>query len=70
MAQLEVVKNKDRKFGADEEYLRLTLDNGEVLLFTEEQVEVARRRAEDNPEDCIEIPDVIENDFWRAFIGG
>jgi hypothetical protein len=70
MAQLEIVKNKDRKFGADTEYLRLTLDNDEVLLFTEEQIKLARQRAKVNPEDCIEVQDAVDNDFWRAFIGG
>ncbi len=70
MANLEVVKNKDRKFGADTEYLRITLDSGEVLLFTEEQIETARQRAKDNPEDCVEVQDVVENDFWKALIGG
>ncbi len=66
---LELVRNKDRKFGADPEFLRLKLADGGFLLFTEEQVADAKARAEANPEDCLDVRDVVSNDFWRSILG-
>ena len=65
----ELVRNKDRKFGAASEYLRVRLPSGGFLLFTEEQVADARARAEANPEDCLEVQAVTGKDFWRTLLG-
>ena len=52
------VKNKGRKFGANEFYAFAYLedsdgDNETPYLFTPSQLEVARIRAEKNPEDLL-----------------
>ena len=52
------VKNKGRKFGANEFYAFTYLedsdgDNETPYLFTPSQLEVARIRAEKNPEDLL-----------------
>jgi len=67
--KIEVVKNKDRKFGANAEYLRIEIED-EVLLFTRHELNVARARARRNPEDCFEPEDVIQSDFWGSLLGG
>jgi len=66
MARMELVHNTDRKFGSQKEYLRIRLDDGRYLLFTESQVKQALQRAEANPEDCLELDDALSKDFWRS----
>jgi|SaaInlStandDraft_2_1057019.scaffolds.fasta_scaffold517436_2 hypothetical protein len=67
--KIEVVKNKDKKAGANAQYLRITLDD-ETLLFTRHELRVARARARKNPEDCFEVEDAIKNDFFNTLFGG
>ncbi len=67
--KIEVVRNKDPKAGALDEYLRVTLEK-ETLLFTKNEIEVARDRARKNPEDCFELEDAIQSDFLRTLVGG
>jgi len=49
------VENKDKKFGANPEYLAIWVENEKgkeyCLLFTERELKVAKDRAEKNPED-------------------
>ena len=57
--RLFAVKNKSRKFGATNKYVFTYLeasngDNELPYLFTPSQLRVARKRAEDNPEDLLE----------------
>lgn len=42
----EEVINKERKFGSAEKYIRIN-----NLLFTENEIKVAKKRAENNKED-------------------
>lgn len=52
----ELVENKDRKFGAAQEYYPAIIeypDGGHApVLFTSADIDKARKRAVDNPEDC------------------
>jgi phage I-like protein len=51
----ETVDNKGRLFGADPEYVRVTVKRDDVqvvLMLTEEQFSVAALRAAKNPEDA------------------
>tara|TARA_Y100000310_G_scaffold345017_1_gene461198 strand:- start:2705 stop:2923 length:219 start_codon:yes stop_codon:yes gene_type:complete len=56
------VTNKDRKFGANDQYYAIWVEDGnkkeECLLFTKYQLTAARQRAAKNPED---IP---KKGFW------
>jgi hypothetical protein len=49
------IKNKDRKFGANEKYYAIWIENSHkkerCLLFTEHQLVTASKRAQKNPED-------------------
>ena len=49
------VENKDRKFGANPEYLAIWVEsesgNEHCLLFTERELSVAKDRADKNKED-------------------
>mgnify|MGYP003651532398 CR=1 FL=1 len=49
------IKNKDRKFGANEKYYAIWTENSRkqerCLLFTEHQLLDAGKRAQKNPED-------------------
>ena len=49
----EYVANSKRKFGSEQEYYpaRVTGFSGPDALFTQAQIEVAIKRAQDNPED-------------------
>jgi len=52
---IAVVKNKGRKFGSSAEYLyvRVFVDGKpQDLLFTDNEIIVAKERAAKNPEDC------------------
>lgn len=44
----EEVTNKDRRFGSADNYIRIN-----NLLFTENEIKVAKKRAEKNKEDLI-----------------
>lgn len=52
----EVVENKDRRFGAAPEYYPATIQYTHggfaPVLFTNNDIDKARRRADSNPEDC------------------
>ncbi len=65
----EVVKNADRRFGANLEYYPcyIETEDGEraPALFTLNDLETAMERAERNPED---IPH--ERSFWDFLLGG
>ena len=66
----EAVENKERKFGSNTKYypaeiiISSKLGYTEYALFTREQIDVAMKRAERNPED-------IEKDetFWEWLFG-
>lgn len=47
---LKKVANRNRKFGADDEYWMLK-DGRDTYLFTEEQLDIAKDRAANNKED-------------------
>ncbi len=63
----EKVDNKDRKFGANEEYFPtrlITADGNEINgLFTASQIKVAAKRALSNPED------VPGKTLWERIFG-
>jgi hypothetical protein len=53
-SKVELTKNKERKFGAAEKYLKFKLNyNGKTvwMLATKKDLEAMRERAEKNPED-------------------
>lgn len=50
--KLVSVKNKSNKFGASSDYIFTFLEK-EPYLFTKAQLDVARERAEKNPEDLL-----------------
>jgi len=54
----ERVENEDRRFGSWRHYYPAMID-GEPALFTKDQLEVAKERAQRNPED---IPE--DRTFW------
>lgn len=64
----EIVNNKDRQFGAADEYYPCKLINEDGVetdaLFTFDQLAVAVRRANKNPEDMPEDPT-----FWGKIFG-
>jgi len=47
----EQVENKDRKFGSTTHYFPAKTEDGQPLLFTENQINEALHRAKSNPED-------------------
>jgi|TARA_E500000318_G_scaffold22530_1_gene22949 hypothetical protein len=53
--KIQLVENKERKFGAAEEYFAVWVENTKgkeyPLLFTDRELRVAIDRAEKNPED-------------------
>lgn len=54
--RLQMVENKDRKFGSALEYFALWVEdsngkNERCLLFTEKEIKAAEKRAAKNPED-------------------
>lgn len=49
--QIIIVKNIDRKFGSDPNYVLIYTSSGMPLLFTEEEINSAVERAHKNPED-------------------
>lgn len=53
--KIQLVENKDRRFGANNEYYAVWVENTKgkeyPLLFTEREVRVATERAQKNPED-------------------
>ena len=60
MGRLIPVWNQDPKSLANDTYVSVHVDSfdgktRECLLFTENQIEVARQRAAKNPEDCTKI---------------
>lgn len=59
----EVVENKERKFGSNIYYYpcRVVTESGETVnaLFTQEQINDAVFRAEQNPEDMTDVS------FWE-----
>lgn len=59
LGKVQRVANTERRFGADPNYYftRVELPDGGLvpLLLTEEQLEVAMKRATMNPEDLIEV---------------
>jgi hypothetical protein len=58
---MELIENKDRKFGAARRYYRVEIE-GEMYLFTPLELAQARKRATDNPED-------VKISFWRRLFG-
>ena len=56
------VDNKDRKFGANEEYYAIWIEDSKklekCLLFTKHQLTVAQERAEKN------LEDIPKKGFW------
>ena len=56
------VDNKDRKFGANEKYYALWIEDNkkheQCLLFTQHQLTVAQERADKN------IEDIPKKGFW------
>lgn len=72
------VENKDRKFGSATHYWHIRMDvEGEErptcvdLLFTEQELEEAAKRAADNPEDYMDLdPSKGEiSNFFAALLG-
>jgi len=59
LGDLQLVENKNKKFGADPEYwfLRVQFPNGSEipLLLTKSQILVAQERALANQEDLLEV---------------
>ena len=51
----KAVENKARKFGSAATYVFFRLD-GIPYLFTDAQLEIAAKRAQDNPEDVPALP--------------
>lgn len=53
--KIQIVENKDKKFGAADEYYAVWVENPKgkeyPLLFTERELKAAFERAEKNPED-------------------
>ena len=65
--RLFAVQNKNRKFGAVTKYVFTYLedsrgDNETPYLFTPNQLRVAKKRAEDNPEDLL-VNDMLTDWF-------
>jgi acyl-ACP thioesterase len=54
----EVVENKERKFGSNLQYFPVKVididGNEHNALFTADQIEIATKRADENPEDMPE----------------
>lgn len=69
----EVVKNKDRKFGAAPEYYpaMIEYDSGGVapVLFTNNDIDKARKRASDNPEDIPVCETKRPVSMWEFIFG-
>ena len=61
----EEVKNQDKKFGANDSYypvyIKYTDGSYDAAFFTENDLKVAKERAEKNPEDVPEKASL----FWR-----
>ena len=67
---MKKIKNKKRKFGSALTYFQAKV-NGVYFLFTEKEVEVARKRAKDNPEDIVGSIDKIDLLYMAfAFFAG
>ena len=65
------VKNLDRGFGevAEEEgYVLVKLEEVQAALFTRHEWTSATQRADDNPEDVLDL-EVGPNDWWDDLMG-
>lgn len=69
LGQTKSVTNKNRKFGAADEYIAAYLQNGDYepipYLFTQAQLNDAKKRAQENKED---MPDIKNSTMNYLFL--